>query len=180
MEEWRDIKEFENYMISSLGRVYSKKKHMIMKPTPDKKGYLRISFYENGKNNTRKVHRLVVQAFIDNPENLPQVNHKDENKENNSVENLEWCTNSYNRMFGTATERTRMENLNCKSTGVPVRCIETGEIYPSLREAERETGAKNIFWCCIGKRHTSGGLHWEYAGNIRRVDNKKVVTLCAL
>lgn len=174
MEEWKDIRGFKNYMISNRGRVYSKKKHMIMKPTPDHKGYLRITFYENEKNNTKKVHRLVAEAFIENTGNLPQVNHRDENKKNNLVENLEWCTNSYNRGYGTATERTRLANLNCKSTSVPVRCIETGEIYPSMQEAERKTGAKNIFWCCVGRRHTSGGFHWEYAGNIRRKDNHKV------
>lgn len=175
MEEWKNIKGFESYMISNLGRVYSKKRHMIMKPTPDQKGYLRISFYENGRNNTRKVHRLVAEAFIDNPKNLPQVNHKDEDKENNKVDNLEWCTNLYNRGYGTATERTRIANLNCESTSVPVRCIETDEIYPSMQEAARVTGAKNIFWCCVGRRRTSGGFHWEYTGNIRRVDNRKVV-----
>lgn len=175
MEIWKVIEGFHNYMVSNEGRIYSRKTNSIMKPTPDTKGYLRISFYENGKSRTFKVHRLVAQAFIPNPENLPQVNHKDENKSNNAVSNLEWCTNSYNRNYGTATERTRLANTNCKSTSAPVKCLETGEIFPSLMEAERKTGAKNIFWCCKGKRNTSGGFHWEYAGNVRRIDNRKVV-----
>lgn len=179
MEQWKDVAGFENYMISDLGRVYSKKKKMIMKPTPDQKGYLRVTFYENGKNNTRKVHRLVAEAFIANHDNLPQVNHKNEDKIDNSVGNLEWCTNSYNRYYGTATERTQKSNMNCKSTSVPVRCIETDTVYPSIREAARDTGAKNIFWCCIGKRQTSNGLHWEYADNIRRRDNHKAV-VCSI
>lgn len=175
MEVWRDIVGFEKYMVSNLGRVYSKKSGLILKPGKDKKGYLRISFYENGKSNTRKVHRLVAQAFIANPDNLPQVNHKNEDKTDNSVGNLEWCTNSYNRYYGTATERTKKSNMNCKSTSVPVRCVETGIVYPSIREAARETGAKNIFWCCVGKRQTSKGFHWEYADNLRRIDNRKVI-----
>ena len=175
MEKWKDITGFPNYMISNFGRVYSKKSGLIMKPGKDNKGYLRVSFYENGRSNTRKVHRLVAETFIDNPDNLPQVNHKNEIKTDNRVENLEWCSNSYNRYYGTATERTQKANMNCKSTSVPVRCVETGEIYPSIREASRDTGAKNIFWCCIGKRQTSNGLHWEYATNMRRADNRKVV-----
>lgn len=147
---------------------------MMMKPTPDPKGYLRISFYKNAKSSTKKVHRLVAEAFILNSNNLPQVNHKDEDKTNNCVENLEWCSNAYNSRYGTCTERTREKNLNCKSTSVPIRCVETGEVFPSFQEAERVTGAKNIFWCCVGKRHTSGGVHWEYASSIRRPDNKKI------
>lgn len=179
MERWKPVVGFENYMVSDLGRVYSKKKNMIMKPTTDTKGYLRITFYMNGRNNTRKVHRLVAEAFIDNPGCLQQVNHMNEDKTDNRASNLEWCTNSYNRYYGTATERTQKANMNCESTSVPVRCIETGRIYPSIREAERDTGAKNIFWCCIEKRQTSNGLHWEYANNMRRLDNRKV-TSCGI
>lgn len=179
MEIWKEITGFENYMVSNLGRVYSKKSGLILKPGMDKKGYLRVSFYEHGKSNTYKLHRLVAKAFIENPDDLPQVNHKNEDKTDNRVENLEWCTNSYNRYYGTATERTQKANMNCESTSVPVRCIETHKVYPSIREAERDTGAKNIFWCCIGKRKTSNGFHWEYANNMRRLDNRKV-TACSI
>lgn len=174
MEIWKEIAGFENYMVSNLGRVYSKKSGLILKPGMDKKGYLRVSFYEHGKSSTYKLHRLVAKAFIENPDDLPQVNHKNEDKTDNRVENLEWCTNSYNRYYGTATERTQKANMNCESTSVPVRCIETDKVYPSIREAARDTGAKNIFWCCIGKRQTSNGLHWEYANNVRRLYNRKV------
>lgn len=163
MERWKDITGFENYRISTLGRIYSKKTDSLMKPTKDNKGYLRITFYENGKNHTRKVHRLVAKAFIDNPRKLPEINHKDEDKHNNNVENLEWCTKRYNILFGTALIRTHKANINCVTTSVKVRCVETGEIFPSIREARRITGAANIFYCCIGKRKMSNGFHWEYA-----------------
>lgn len=166
MEYWRDITGFKNYMVSNYGRIYSKKQKIIMKQTPNRKGYMKVSFYQDGKSHTKSVHRLVAEAFIDNPNNLPQINHKDENKANNSVSNLEWCDNTYNRYYGTATERTRQANMNCKSTSKPVRCIETAIVYPSIREARRKTGAANIFYCCIGKRRTSNGYHWEYAWEV--------------
>ena len=162
MEKWKDINGFENYKISDKGNVFSKKTNTIMKPTPDKKGYLRISFYENGKNHTKKIHRLVAEAFIENHDNLPEVNHKNENKENNNVWNLEWCTKKYNILFGSALDRSHKANRNCKTTSVPVRCVNTNVIYPSIREAKRQTGATNIFYCCIGRRKTSNGLQWEY------------------
>ena len=118
MEQWKDIEGFENYMVSSLGRFYSKKRDKIMKPTPDNKGYLRISFYEYGKSHTKKVHRLVAEAFIENPNNLPQVNHKNEDKLDNRVENLEWVDNGENQKHAIEHNLKRIvsgeEHYMCK------------------------------------------------------------------
>ncbi len=171
-EIWKDIEGYEKYQISNLGNVYSKKTHKLLTPKADKKGYLRVAFYENKKNNTFKVHRLVAQAFIPNPLNLPQVNHKDENKSNNTVDNLEWCDNHYNHEYGTREERVSKTMTNHVSDSVPVMCVETGIIYPSISEAARQTKAHNIFYCCTGKRNMSGGFHWKYATDLRRVDGR--------
>lgn len=178
MEEiWKPIEKFEKYLISNLGRVYSTKRNQFIKGTPDKKGYIRVRFYEKGKNYTCKVHRLVAQAFISNPDNLPQVNHKDENKANNCVNNLEWCDNSYNYHYGTRIERTIIANTNKETTSLPVLCIETNIIYPSINEAERQTrvSQQNISKVCHGKRITAGGFHWKYATSLRRINNRTVV-----
>lgn len=96
MEIWRDIEEFKGqYQISSWGRVRNKD-GFILKPYVNQKGYIRISLQQGKRSIKRRVHRLVAQAFIPNPLNLPQVNHKDGNKQNNSYTNLEWVTNSEN------------------------------------------------------------------------------------
>lgn len=96
MEIWKDIEEFKGqYQISSWGRVRNKDGY-ILKPYVNQKGYIRISLQRGRKSIKRRVHRLVAQAFIPNPMNLPQVNHKDGNKQNNSYTNLEWITNSDN------------------------------------------------------------------------------------
>lgn len=105
MEIWKDIKGFPDYLISDKGRVLSKKritirsngiklsvKRKILKPCYDTKGYLRVYFFKNGKKETRKVHRLVLEAFIPNLKNKPQTNHKDGVKDNNKIENLEYAT----------------------------------------------------------------------------------------
>lgn len=110
IEEWKDIKGYENkYQISNLGRVkaldYRRTGKEQIISIKNNKGYSEVALWKDSKRKMFMVHRLVAQAFIPNPNNLPQVNHKDENKTNNIVENLEWCTQSYNNSYGTRLER---------------------------------------------------------------------------
>lgn len=111
MEEiWKDIKDWKDYQVSNLGNVkrlnYRKTgKEKKIKQQKLKYGYLYITLNQNGKRKTFRVHRLVAQAFIPNPNNLPQVNHKDEDKTNNVVENLEWCDARHNSNYGTRNKR---------------------------------------------------------------------------
>ena len=107
-EIFKDIEEYEGlYQISNLGRVKSLKygKERILKPAKDKKGYLYVCLYKQGKMKIYRVHRLVAQAFIPNPNNLPQVNHKDEDKTNNASSNLEFCDAKYNNNYGNHNKK---------------------------------------------------------------------------
>lgn len=123
IEEWRPIEVYEGlYEVSSYGRVRSVdrydsrnqfRKGKVLSPGKDKNGYLKVVLHCNGKCKTINVHRLVAQAFIPNPDNLPMINHKDEDKTNNNVTNLEWCDVKYNLNYGTARIRerdTKMKN----------------------------------------------------------------------
>lgn len=164
MEEWRDVVGYEGlYKVSSLGRVKSLNyrntgKEQILKPYKNNYGYLIVNLSKGGKERRALIHRLVAHAFIPNPYNLQFVNHKDENKLNNCVENLEWCDQGYNNRYGTRTERM------AKKLSKPVMCVDTCVIYPSVHEAERDTGThyQNIIKCCRGKRNIAGGFHWRY------------------
>ena len=112
MEEWRDIKGYEGkYQVSNLGRVRSfHGKGKLLKGTPDKDGYLRIALCKNGMRKYFGIHQLVALVFIPNPNNLPCVNHKDEDKTDNKVENLEWCTIAYNNCYGNRLKRVSEAN----------------------------------------------------------------------
>ena len=162
--EYKLVEGFDDYMVSSDGKVWSLKhgKMKELKPRTNGDGYLRVNLYSNGRRVCKLVHRLVAVAFVDNSDNKPQVNHKDEDKTNNYSENLEWCDAKYNNNYGTHTERAAKSLTNHKAFSVPVVCLETGVVYPSSEEASRQTGINrgNISSCLNGKRKTAGGYHW--------------------
>ena len=111
-EVWKDIEGFPMYQISNYGRVFSRYTNKYMKSHKDKDGYSRLSLRKNNKCYMKRVARLVASAFIPNPDGLPIVNHKDENKANDHAENLEWCTVQYNNTYGT-----RLKSVSKKLLG---------------------------------------------------------------
>ena len=164
-EIWCPIKGYEGqYEVSDKGRVRSLKygKERILKPGRNNCGYLIAGLCNNGEHKWYSVHRLVAQTFIPNPNNLPEVNHKDEDKENNSVHNLEWCSSKYNANFGTRTQR-QAEKL---SKPVLQYSLD-GEFvkeWSSTIGVERNLGYlhNNISNCCNGKRKSAYGYIWKF------------------
>ena len=155
----KDIKGYEGlYAITENGQVWSYRRSRFLKPFKRKGGYLAVGLCNNGKTNYYLIHRLVAEAFIPNPENKPQVNHKDENKANNCIENLEWATASENINYGTRNKRVGLANSRA------IQCVETGVIYLSAVEAGKQLGVSNksISNVLRNKSHTAGGYHWKY------------------
>lgn len=108
MRNWtifRKIEGYENYEVSIHGDVRNTKFDRVLKNIPDKDGYPVVWLSEDGSKKNCKVHRLVAEAFIPNKKKLPQINHKDESKDNNFIGNLEWCTHRYNSTYGTVIQR---------------------------------------------------------------------------
>lgn len=99
-EQWKTIEGY-NYQVSSKGRIRNKTTKVVKKTFINERGYVVVSLYKEKKLKTFRVHRLVASAFIENPNNNPEINHKDEDKTNNHVTNLEWCTREYNLAYGT-------------------------------------------------------------------------------
>ena len=172
-EEWKEIKGYPNYMVSNMGNVKSlgnnkTKKEKILKLSVDKIGYLFVGLCKNGVQKKYFVHRLVAQAFIQNPNNYSQVNHKDENKQNNYAQNLEWCDTKYNSNYGTRLERIAEKNTNHPSYSKVVFQYDLNgnfiKEWPSTMEVERRLGFANthISACCLGKLKQSYGFIWKY------------------
>ena len=165
METWIDIKDFDGlYQISNFGRVKNSVK--IMRTWEDGYGYLQLHLCKDGNKKTFKVHRLVAEAFIPNPDNKPQVNHIDENKTNNRVENLEWVWAKDNINHGTRNKRVG-EKLSKQVLQFSIDGTFIKE-WPSLREIEKQTGFNHgsISMCCLGKRKTAYGYIWKYKGEV--------------
>lgn len=160
-EVFKVVEGFPDYQVSNLGRVLSTKGGGVRVLLPDvSNGYCRARMYDpvKKKSTARYIHRLVAKAFLSNPRNLPFVNHIDEDKLNNRLENLEWVSEEENR--GNNNLLQRMSN------GVVSVCMESGRetFYSSLQEAARQTGySRTSIWrCCIGRFESFKGHYWIY------------------
>ena len=182
-EIWKPVVGWEGlYEVSNLGNVRSvdrtiERKGYSVQNRNGKNiyqrtqyGYKRVKLCKGGVNKSKMVHRLVAEAFIPNPQSLPFINHKDEVRGNNRVENLEWCTRLYNMRYGNCIKNIRNSHINNPKLSKPVaKCDLDGKIletYPSQAEAARKNGLfqSRISNCCIGKKKcvTHGGFKWKY------------------
>ena len=164
-EIWCPIKGYEGlYEVSDKGRVRSLKsgKERILKPLRIKTGYLQVQLLKNGEQKMYLVHRLVAQTFTPNPYNLQEVNHKDEDKDNNSVQNLEWCDRKYNINYGN-----RNQMVSIKLSKPILQYTKSGGFireWKSTYDIERNLGYFHncISYCCNGKLKSAYGYVWKY------------------
>ena len=161
-EIFKDIKDYEGlYQVSNLGRVYSFITNKFLKPNLNKNGYLTLHL--KGSSKQLKLHRLVAETFILNTNNFPCVNHKDEDKTNNCVDNLEWCSYKYNNNYGTMQQRGHIK------LSKPILMLDlNGRIlkeFSSIHEATRYLGKKNSGYLssiCNNENKTAYGYKWKY------------------
>ena len=177
-EVWKPIKGYEGiYEVSDLGRVRSLPRMLTdskgrRHPVPmkilkmhDRKGYDSVTLQDMGRKTIMSVHRLVAMAFIPNPDNLPVINHRDENPKNNQVSNLEWCDISYNTRYGTGVERAQAKHVyHRKAVEQLTKDGQHVATFKGVKEAARATGADAsvIVRVCKGRNETAGGYRWKY------------------
>ena len=155
----KDIRNYEGiYAITEDGKVWSYKNKKFLKPYINNCGYLAVLLSKSCKHTCFSVHKLVAETFIPNLDNKLQVNHKDENKLNNSVDNLEWVTAKENVNYGSRNKKIS------KALSKPVICVETGIIYQSFNDVNKQLNILKTSLCnCLkGYSKTAGGYHWKY------------------
>ena len=172
---WKDVEGYEGiYQISSFGNVKSKRfwlgnryiyRDRILKTSKSSSGYLQVIFSKDGKTKSKFIHRLVAFAFLENKNNYEEINHKDENKENNNVNNLEWCNRKYNMNYGNIKEK--LANKKAKKVAKYNKNESLLKIYKSIKKASIDNNVQSnaIVACCKHKKgyKTCGGYRWEYA-----------------
>lgn len=176
-EIWKDVVGYEGlYLVSNYGNVKAHAKtdekgvyreERLLKPYKTPGGYYRVGLVKNGTRKHYLVHRLVAAAFIENTDNLPFINHKDECGLNNHVDNLEWCDRLYNVRYGTAIERKTKAQINGKHSKKIAQYDLNNQlirVWVSAAEYERQTGKQRnaIYMCANGKRNIAYGFKWLY------------------
>lgn len=180
MEIWKTINNYPNYQVSNLGNVrsvyvstdknnryFKKNKTNIMyrqlRPRYDKDGYIMVCLYKDKKYKNFRLHRLIAEMFIPNPNNYPEVNHEDGNKQNNCVDNLKWCTTSENQLHSCYVLKNNIKSV--------VQYDLNGNFikkWESIRHASRclNIPHNGIVANCKGKQKTSGGYTWKYESEV--------------
>lgn len=166
-EIWKDIPNYEGlYQISNYGRVktlnprYNKVESNIKSVRKCHDGYYRLDLHKNGVKKTYYIHKLVALAFLPNPNNYTVVNHKDENKENNYVDNLEWCTIGYNNLYSVnSRKKSRRGIIQYDLFGNLIQKWQTISSASKTLNISRNS----IFRCCNGTQNTAGNYIWKYA-----------------
>ena len=176
MEVWKDVLDYEGYYkVSNKGNVFSVERldsrgykcgGILLRQTCDQRGYPRVNLYKNGKMKNKTVHRLVAEAFIPNPNNYLEINHKDEVKGNNNVENLEWCTRKYNVNHGTGLKRSIQKRYK-KVRAVNIKTGAVLTFSSTIEAVDKGYNSVNIGKACRGIYNTGGGHlyrghRWSY------------------
>lgn len=165
IERWKRVTKYPTYLISTKGRLWSLRSHIIGHGNEDKDGYFRHTFGKKGSDNIR-IHKLVATHFIPNPNNLETIDHKDNDKHNNDISNLQWMSRGDNSR--KSHRGKKMNNIRKR-----IICLDTMKIYDTVAEAARDTGcyASGIMYCCKGINQFTypdypsreRKLHWRYA-----------------
>ena len=182
-----DVKDYEgHYMVDARGNVFSLKRNRVMTPCKSNYGYLQVHLTKDGKMKSFKIHRLVAMAFIPNPYNLPQVNHKDEDKCNNHVDNLEWCTQSYKLNYNDGQKRRaksrNYEDISRKRSNSQSKEVTQYDfdgsiiaVWKNAYVAEKHGYNRcMINQCCIGNKKSHRGYIWKYTNSMEKQIPKKI------
>lgn len=169
MRIWKDIPNYEGlYQVSNYGDVKNVRRNKILRQCKHRLGYMSVMLYKNKQPKRLMVHRLVAMTFLENCQSLECVNHKDENKSNNHVDNLEWCSREYNMQYGTLNARiSKKRGHMARRKRKVVQINQHGNVvktWESIAQASVETGTSrtSIYKCCNGLHKTANGFAWSY------------------
>lgn len=174
---WKPIKDYEDlYLINTNGQVLSIKSNRILKEITVANGYLCVNLSRNNNHKPFRIHRLVAQAFIDNPLKKLQINHKDGNKLNNTMSNLEWCTASENQIHAYKNGLHKRGNKMCAAGKESIHSIKVNQYdlnnnfikcwdYIKLAGESLNIHSNSISYCCKGKYKSAGKYIWKYFNN---------------